>query len=598
MKSQGHKGRLRNKIFFFMLAVGIVPLLAAAALTEYVVSSAHRSDVAKLESVVLAQAGVQVQGFISDNILSQAHVVIPYGPGIESAPAAQQYLLQQTIVTRPWLLSESFVDFTGKETSRVDQTTLQGYPTSSLRDMSGNPGFVAAKGGNYYVGPVSYPSSVPEVDFASPVKDNNGQTVTIILGTASLADLQSIIASSTIGTTGYVYLVDGTGNVIAGGGNFASASGTLSVANLDIVQKVITGESLLTDAAQMRYKNIFGENVVAAAMPISEYGQIWGLVAEWPTAEADAVINELLVRDLIALIIVLGIVLLVSVLLALLIVRPIEQLEEGTARVAQGKFNEGVNIKTHDELEDLGESFNTMVLGLKELEQLKDEFVFIAAHELRTPVAAMKGYLQLILEGTTGAISDGTRAFIEKVIASNQRLIQLVNDLLEVARSQAGRLTIQVVPIGLAAPISSSLDELKSLADEKSVAMTYQPPADLPQVLADTDRVKEVVVNLVGNAIKYMGGAGSIEVSHEVIDGRVVTHIADTGLGISKEAQEKLFQKFYRVQTDKTKEITGTGLGLFIVKEIVEKMNGTIWATSEEGKGSVFSFSLPIADST
>jgi signal transduction histidine kinase len=126
--------------------------------------------------------------------------------------------------------------------------------------------------------------------------------------------------------------------------------------------------------------------------------------------------------------------------------------------------------------------------------------------------------------------------------------------------------------------------------------MTYQPPTDLPHVLADADRIKEVVVNLVGNAIKYMGGAGNIAVSHEVTaDGHVVTHIADTGLGISKEAQEKLFQKFYRVQTDKTKEITGTGLGLFIVKEIVEKMNGTIWATSEEGKGSVFSFSLPIA---
>jgi signal transduction histidine kinase len=337
--------------------------------------------------------------------------------------------------------------------------------------------------------------------------------------------------------------------------------------------------------------------VVAAAMPVAEYGQTWGLVAEWPTAEADAVINVLLVRDLIALMIMLGIVILVSIFLALIIVRPIQKLEEGPARVAQGKFNEGVSITTHDELEDLGDSFNTMVLGLKELEQLKDEFVFVAAHELRTPVAAMKGYLQLILEGTTGAISDGTRAFIEKVIASNQRLIQLVNDLLEVARSQAGRLTIQVTPIDLAPPIASSLDELKSLADEKSITMIYQPPTDLPQVLADADRIKEMVVNLVGNAIKYMGGAGSIAISHEMMEGHVVTHIADTGLGISKEAQEKLFQKFYRVQTDKTKEITGTGLGLFIVKEIVEKMNGTIWVTSEEGHGSVFSFSLPVASS-
>jgi len=577
-----------------MLVVGVVPLFIAAALTEYVVSSAHRSDVASLESVVLSQAGAQVQGFVSSDILNQNRVIIPFGSGIQNATSAQQYLLQQTILARPWLLSESFIDLAGQETARVDQDTFVGSPVPALRDVSTDPGFIAAKSGSYYIGSVSYPSSTPEISFSSPVENGDGQVVAVISGMASLADLQAVVASSTIGTTGYVYLVDETGAMIAGGGKFVASNS--SVANLDIVHKVITGESLLTDATQMRYKNVFGQDVVAAAMPISEHGRTWGLVAEWPTAEADAVINALLIRDLIILIIVLGIVVLVSIFLAFIIVRPIKQLEEGTARVAQGKFNEGVSITTHDELEDLGESFNTMVLGLKELEQLKDEFVFIAAHELRTPVAAMKGYLQLILEGTTGAISDGTRTFIEKVVASNQRLIQLVNDLLEVARSQAGRLTIQVAPIDLAAPIVSSLDELKSLADEKSITMTYQPPTDLPHVLADADRIKEVVVNLVGNAIKYMGGAGNIAVSHEVTaDGHVVTHIADTGLGISKEAQEKLFQKFYRVQTDKTKEITGTGLGLFIVKEIVEKMNGTIWATSEEGKGSVFSFSLPIA---
>jgi two-component system phosphate regulon sensor histidine kinase PhoR len=260
-------------------------------------------------------------------------------------------------------------------------------------------------------------------------------------------------------------------------------------------------------------------------------------------------------------------------------------------------------------LQELGDSFNDMVMGLKQLEQLKDEFVFIAAHELRTPVAAMKGYLQLILDGTTGAIPDATKAFIEKVIASNQRLIQLVNDLLEVARSQAGRLTIKVAPTDIAPAIASTLDELKSLADEKSVTMAYAPtlaggasgaaPAPLPQVMADSDRIKEVVVNLVGNAIKYMGGAGTITITHELVPGTpatLVTHITDTGLGMSAEAQKNLFQKFYRVQTDKTRDITGTGLGLFIVKEIIEKMDGTIWVASQEGKGSTFSFGLKVAD--
>ena len=245
------------------------------------------------------------------------------------------------------------------------------------------------------------------------------------------------------------------------------------MAHLPIVQKVIGGTSALTAATQLRYANAFRQSVVAAGGAAGRGRTILAPRCRWPTAEADAVVSALLLRDAIMLLVVFGLIILLSVLLAMIIVKPIKQLEEGTARVAQGKFNEGVSITTGDELEELGDSFNTMVMGLKQLEQLKDEFVFIAAHELRTPVAAMKGYLQLILDGATGAIPDPTKVFIQKVIASNQRLIQLVNDLLEVARSQAGRLTIKVAPVDIAPAIASTLDELKSLADEKAVTMTY-----------------------------------------------------------------------------------------------------------------------------
>lgn len=606
------KGKLRNKIFLFMALIGVVPLVAAAALTYYVVTSSHRDDVAKLEAAVLTQAGNQVQSFIINSILTHTNVEIPYGGNIfaTSSVPAQQYVLSQALGALPFLQSEAYVNLAGQETARADRNDISGNASSSLRNVSASPAFQAAKAGNNYLGPVTYVNNVPTVSFASPVKDQNGEIIGVITGVATLGDLQSIIASTTIGNAGYLYLVDQNGALIAGGGsaaaggNFTGDIGSSIVVNSPIVQKVIGGTNALTSAAQMRYKNAFGQSVVAAGESLNEGGQYWGLVAEWPVSEADAVINALLLRDAIMLFIVLGFVVLLSIVLALIIVRPIKKLEEGTARVAQGKFNEGVSITTGDELEELGDSFNDMVMGLKQLEQLKDEFVFIAAHELRTPVAAMKGYLQLILDGTTGAIPDATRAFIEKVIASNQRLIQLVNDLLEVARSQAGRLTIKVAPIDIAPPIASTLDELKSLADEKSVTMTYDASlpggAALPQVLADADRVKEVVVNLVGNAIKYMGGAGTITITHEFgVDAKgvptLITHIADTGLGMSVEAQQKLFEKFYRVQTDKTKDIAGTGLGLFIVKEIIEKMGGTISVESEEGKGSIFSFGLQVA---
>lgn len=611
------KGKLRNKIFLFMALIGIVPLIAAAALTYYVVMSSHRDDVAKVEAAVLTQTGNNVQSFINNSILAHTSVEIPYGGNIfaTSSLPAQEYVLNQTLSALPFIRSEAYVNLAGTETAAADRNNISGAASSSLQNVATTPGFQAAKGGNNYLGPVTYASGVPLVSFASPVKDVSGETIGAIMGVASLDELQPVVASATIGNAGYLYLVDQNGAVIAGGGDatpgaaaggsFAGDAGSSMVAQFSMVQKVIGGNAALTADTQMRYKSTFGQDVVAAGEPLSEDGQYWGLVAEWPASEADAVVSALLLRDAIMLLVVFGFVILLSIMLALIIVRPIKKLEEGTARVAQGKFNEGVSITTGDELQELGDSFNDMVMGLKQLEQLKDEFVFIAAHELRTPVAAMKGYLQLILDGTTGAIPDATRAFIEKVIASNQRLIQLVNDLLEVARSQAGRLTIKVAPVDIAPAIASTLDELKSLADEKSVTMSYDAKladgAPLPQALADADRVKEVVINLVGNAIKYMGGSGTITITHEVKPTSgglpmLITRIADTGLGISEEAQQKLFEKFYRVQTDKTRDIVGTGLGLFIVKEIIEKMGGTISVASEEGKGSTFSFALQVAD--
>jgi signal transduction histidine kinase len=602
-------GKLRNKIFILMALVGIVPLVVAAVLADYVVTNAHRDDVSKLESAVITQKAGEVQGFITQSVLGQTHVEIPYGPGINIDTNAQQYVLKQTLTSLPFIQSEAFVNLEGRQMTSADRLHLDGYSSSSLQDVSQSPAFQAAKAGGDYLSPVTYPVGVPTVLFASPVDDEHGQTIAVLTGIATLDPIQQIIASGTIGATGYLYLVDQNGALIAGGGPLAGDIGTSSTAPQASVQNVLAGSVLLTPDSQMRYKNIFGTNVVAAGAPMQEGGETWGIVAEWPTSEADAVINALLVRDIIILVIVLALVALASILLALFIIRPIKKLQEATARVAQGKFNEGVYIRTGDELEELGDSFNKMVMDLKQFEALKDEFVFIAAHELRTPVAAMKGYLTLILEGQTGGVNDQTKVFIEKVLGSNQRLIQLVNDLLEVARNQAGRLTIKVAPIDLAPPIASTLDELKSLADEKSITMKYDSKladgGEIPKVLGDADRVKEVMINLVGNAIKYMGGSGTITVSHERKDAPVaaaaaggsviVTHIADTGLGMSRDAQEKLFQKFYRVQTEKTRDITGTGLGLFIVKEIIEKMGGTISVTSEEGKGSTFSFNLPIA---
>lgn len=254
------------------------------------------------------------------------------------------------------------------------------------------------------------------------------------------------------------------------------------------------------------------------------------------------------------------------------------------------QFNETLK----QEIEKATSSLKQANRELKHLDKLKDEFVFIATHELKNPVTAMRGYLSLLQEGSFGQIPNQMKDAFNQLQASNQQLVELVNDLLQIARSEAKTLSIQTQPVDLTPIIESITQSLKPISDQKGLTIAYSFQADLPQVMADAQRVKEITNNLISNAIKY-SDAGTITISHEIEDGLLITHVADQGVGISHEDQTKLFTRFYRVEEEAAKGIPGTGLGLFIVKQLLEKMGGSIWLKSAKGQGSTFSFSLPLA---
>jgi signal transduction histidine kinase len=593
MEPRHPRGKLRNKIFLLMLLVSVVPILISAFLSVYSITVSHRLDIANLESAVLDLKTREIESFMNMDIAAAFKFTVPFDVTEDLSLEEKSMSLKTAFGRIPWIKELTGVGLDGKEAVKFDRLRPDGVPGSELRDVSGDEGFLyAKKTGQVYVSAVSSTPEGPMVNVAAPITNKNGVVLSVVAGKFLLNGLKSFVGEAGLGSTGYVYLVANNGVLIGGGA--AGPAPESNFKNIGIVESVLAGTDFLGPDGQRRYNNFLGEEVVAAGKYIPDYK--WGLVAEWPTREADANINSLINKDIVVSLAVLAAVIIVSIVLTILIVRPVRKLEKGTELVARGKFDEKVDIKSGDELEELGQAFNKMMAGLKQLEELKDEFVFIAAHELRTPVAAMKGYLTLILDGVAGPITEKTKEFVNKVINSNQRLIQLVNDLLEVSRSEAGRLTIKVSPVNMSESIDAALSELKPLADQKAMEIRYEIPENLPQVFADPDRVKEVMVNLVGNAVKYSDPKGIVVVSHETQGDYLVTHVKDSGFGISKEAQAKLFEKFYRIQTGKSKEITGTGLGLFIVKEIIEKINGKIWAESEgEGKGSTFSFSLPIA---
>jgi len=233
------------------------------------------------------------------------------------------------------------------------------------------------------------------------------------------------------------------------------------------------------------------------------------------------------------------------------------------------------------------------VTKLKEIDKMKDMFISMASHELRTPLTAIKGYAELLKEKKEIQSDEQSSHFLGNISISVERLQELVNDVLEVSRAEGNRLPMEIVEFDPNEIISQSVEEMRSQAAAKELALNYQPLGEPLVIRADKDRLKQVLINLIGNSVKYTL-KGSVEVSVKTKGKELLITVADTGIGISSEDQANLFQKFYRIQNEHTKNVTGTGLGLWITLEIIKKMNGNITVESIEGVGSHFTVHLPV----
>jgi signal transduction histidine kinase len=237
-------------------------------------------------------------------------------------------------------------------------------------------------------------------------------------------------------------------------------------------------------------------------------------------------------------------------------------------------------------------------IKLKELDLLKDEFVSVASHELRTPMTSIKNYLWMVLHGKGGKINKKQRLYLDRAAISTERLIHLVNDMLTISRIERGKIEIKPSPGDIVKLTREVVEELKLKAKEEQITLSLKLPSkSLPLVNLDEDRVREVLFNLIGNAIKFTDPKGQITVSFEKKNNMVSTLVTDTGRGIPEADIPKLFTKFGRLERSfaTLAKTSGTGLGLYICKQIIDLHQGQIGVTSTVGKGSTFHFSLKIA---
>jgi signal transduction histidine kinase len=235
---------------------------------------------------------------------------------------------------------------------------------------------------------------------------------------------------------------------------------------------------------------------------------------------------------------------------------------------------------------------------LQRMSEIKSAFVSIAAHELRTPMASIQGYLEVLLDGELGAFNEEQRQYLETVQSSAQRLLELTNTLLDMARIEAGHIDLVLQPTDITDLLNRVATEFRPHLAARSQSLSLEVDSHLPAALCDRARATQIISNLVSNACKYSPEGGRIDVratrAEEV--GFLQISVSDTGVGISAEDEPKLFHRFFRTESAKTVNASGAGLGLAISRSLVELHGGRIWFDSEPGKGSCFYVTLPIAE--
>jgi two-component system phosphate regulon sensor histidine kinase PhoR len=234
------------------------------------------------------------------------------------------------------------------------------------------------------------------------------------------------------------------------------------------------------------------------------------------------------------------------------------------------------------------------VSELRRLERVRQDFVANVSHEFKTPLTAIQGFAETLL---AGAVDDpqNNRRFLTIIRDHASRLARLTDDLLKLARIEAGKLELEFHPVGITELIESCGETTLLKASRKQIALEIEIPPGLPAMRGDPALLREVLQNLLDNAIQYTAAGGHICVTAAVRDREAIVTVADTGIGIPLADQERIFERFYRVDAARSREAGGTGLGLSIARHIVEAHGGRIWVDSEVGAGSKFSFSIPLA---
>jgi signal transduction histidine kinase len=478
------------------------------------------------------------------------------------------------------------------------------------------------------------------VPVAIPIRDAEGSVIGVFKVELSTERLFSSLGDFKVDSTGHAVLIDGRGNIMFRPG---VAEINVRLCGEKDYKRLLTSKGKF---ATIYEPNIHKRRAFVAFSEVLlgvllENNITWRVLIDQDAKEVFAPLNKIVAWMALALVFLLAVMVAAGFVFSGILVKPIQALYIATVQIMRGDWDYKIDIKTGDEIEQFADAFRDMIANIKdkqeqlmraknELEELskslekkveertidltmardklknytkelekaiqvKSDFVSMASHELRTPLVAIREGISIVLSGKTGVLSGQQTEFLDMAKKNVDRLGRLINDILDFQKLESGKVVMKMEENDLNEVANEVCNMMMHVTKEKGLQLTTELAGNVPKVKFDRDKITQVLTNLISNAIEFTA-KGTITVETSTKDNVVKLAVRDTGIGIKEEEMPEIFQKFSQLERGLERKPGGTGLGLVICKEIIERHGGKIWAESKFGEGSTFYFVLPIKE--
>ncbi len=593
---------LQGRLLLLLGSVLFATLLIIGVSVFALVSSAERDLWLGRQAEAGRNAATQ-----ASNYIDLARVGLQFNAQIEGEYAHLEDILKASVARNPGYLELIVVNQTGEVVSSASAGETVLANAFTIAQSNWFKSALGARPDDVFLGEVQVsPQNIPYIIISASTE--SGGVVALRL---SLSVLGKIVADLRFGTTGTTYVLQKAGFIAA----HPDPKVMQSIVNLAGRQEL---ETVLQNPASSwtgSYVNFKGEAVIGTSSVIPNTNLV--VITEVTQSEASASSRSaLLVLGGITVLFWFGSILLTTASIRRLVFLPLRRLQEGAMEVEKGRLQFQVEVLRPDEIGQLAESFNAMARGLharaserdllirdlqaakrlaEENSRLKSEFLSTMSHELRTPMNAIEGFTSIMLSRMGGVeFNEKTERYITRVNVNSKRLLQLINDFLDLSRVESGRLELAHQPFSPAELARRWQTEIGVLAEKKNIGFELTLDPHLPDtVYGDEEAISKVAINLLSNAIKFTEqGKVSLSLTNGGSDWRI--SVSDTGIGIPPHAREFVFEEFRQVDQTSKRKYGGTGLGLAIVQKYTRTMGGTVTLQSEVGAGSTFTVTLPL----